>query len=527
MQEFYNWYRRLSEHFFGPQFKGQQVRLIISRDLLDSTMSELGGYAGFLEAVKQGCHWDLFKQDPLAKKGKRLYDDWRRNYLPDKMFIKPNKQECPPYLPYLCLLCLAWTIEDEKLHPHDFYGRLESLYPNHQLGQQGNTHLKHWDRLWTGLETWANNTMSGEFGEFHAPVLGHMEYVGRPRAQVLLTATHIAKLPLLFNYLGVNNNSRFNDFENRMHQNKNDLAKYIGKSLANEYINNKQQIITIANQLIHGYLQDWDGIVPLFEDIEHQESHFIAYVVAKYLQDEFHFSYGIKEDCTEKEILVPQLWGYNNLSFKSIRDVMGHGVIFNGKNEFSIIENMAINLYNKVEIETNINITDNTKFISKSKSIRFFQWVSNQYLFEIDGLPTIGIVYILVYYNEQTTGNWKKWRCAAENEGVKIYEFKTNLGERFGFFCAQNLNVLDQFFKDKTPLFDDDNSSGNERIMRLIGGTTLHAGVIRKTYLRYDLPIIEIIAPHDYKIECSKGLELEELYKKTLPNTNNNLELSR
>lgn len=189
--EWSEWTRRLSELFFQESSAGVEVRLRVTRDVLDGEMPDLGGVEGF-KLVLQCPPVSLGEDVLLVERGLELLRS-----------PKLRPRDYPTYLPYLCMLCLAWDEEYEG-HANDFYGRLASLYPNHCLDQQldGRTALAKWDELWEGLARWANRTMEGRFGTFNPGVIGHA-YVGKPRYQMILTSRWVAGLPVLFWRSGV------------------------------------------------------------------------------------------------------------------------------------------------------------------------------------------------------------------------------------------------------------------------------------------------------------------------------------
>jgi len=81
--------------------------------------------------VRIGPSW--YRPDPGTLHGRAMdlhqfwtHPNWRPLGYPAKL---GNLKDAPPYLPYLCLLCLAWTEgEDQVAAGHGFYPRLNPLY---------------------------------------------------------------------------------------------------------------------------------------------------------------------------------------------------------------------------------------------------------------------------------------------------------------------------------------------------------------------------------------------------------------
>lgn len=192
------WLNVLGRHFFGRQQAGKRVRLSINRKFLDEHFAELGGTSAFVESLKEGPlrkNKDERSQS-MYDRGITLFRFWknRAGPVPDYIKVEKDIQGIPEYLPYLCLLCLAWTEGEEEVHvAHAFYDRLETLYPYHDLkGRLGD-----WCVLWEELEEWTKQK-KGSHGLFVVERLGGMSYVGIPKSQVIFTPNRIESLPALF-----------------------------------------------------------------------------------------------------------------------------------------------------------------------------------------------------------------------------------------------------------------------------------------------------------------------------------------
>src|SRR5436309_114601 len=142
-----SWAVRLIRHFFGPQFADQRVRLLVTRNILDENFPDLGGFNGFVQAVQSGPEWFSDKSDTLYSRGNRLFRQWKHTSIRPSAYPRElvELHDAPPFLTYLCLLCLAWTEGDsEAFAANAFYSRLERLCSHHEL----RNHLGDWLPLW-------------------------------------------------------------------------------------------------------------------------------------------------------------------------------------------------------------------------------------------------------------------------------------------------------------------------------------------------------------------------------------------
>ena len=57
------WNDRLLRYFFGSFASNEQIRLTLTKDLLDSEFGDLGGYESFKFAVLSGPEWPIFRGD--------------------------------------------------------------------------------------------------------------------------------------------------------------------------------------------------------------------------------------------------------------------------------------------------------------------------------------------------------------------------------------------------------------------------------------------------------------------------------
>ena len=208
MATYGEWLDGLTRYFFGAHYRDRRVRLVVTRSFLDQHFGYIGGTASFLNAMREGPNWAVERQNrSMHSFGLALYAQWKQPRKPRDPGLFPHLNGAPTYLPYLCLLCLAWTEgNDEDYAEHAYYNRLEGLFPGHAL-----THaLRDWCKLWNGLEEWTNG-LGGSWGVFKVEQLGGMPYVGIPKAQVIFTPGKIERMRDLFAALGLSPTSSIDE----------------------------------------------------------------------------------------------------------------------------------------------------------------------------------------------------------------------------------------------------------------------------------------------------------------------------
>ena len=272
------WNKRFLELFFSPANGGREVRLSVSREFLDAECDDLGGYTGFLKAMNDGPEWPTIfisgnhyhhrtypgqpELSTMRELGLRLY----RQYRPKLNGGQPRPpqypqfaealRDPPPYLAYLCLLCLAWTDDTgEHVAAHAYYPRMDDLFPNHGLTNQ----LSEWQRLWAGLRGWANNCMQGRYGLVNIEPIG-MAHVGIPKAQVPLLPRHINHLDEIFSSCGFAPGQVLDSAAMRQAILESPRARtLLGNGLVKRITDGNSDFGSAAIDLLRGYLKDWSG----------------------------------------------------------------------------------------------------------------------------------------------------------------------------------------------------------------------------------------------------------------------------
>ena len=254
------WAAELVRHFFGPQSAGERVRLMVTRDVLDQNFASLGGTNGFLAAMLAEQPLLSYDDETLFSRGLRLFKIWKMPDLRPKNYPDTlrNLDDAPLFLPYLCLLSLAWTEGGDSLAANAYYDRLSLLYPKHDLtGQLGS-----WLQLWQGLEAWTVQ-LNRRRGNFVVEILGGWAHVGIPRSQVIFTPAKIERFPELFYQCSLESEATLtlDKLRGLILAHEGTAAGVLGSMVLQE-IKEQTPLGRSALEVILEHLENWDGELP-------------------------------------------------------------------------------------------------------------------------------------------------------------------------------------------------------------------------------------------------------------------------
>lgn len=203
MNAFEAWSLRLLQEFFPAGSEGKEVFIGTSPEVLDRIGPDLGGDAGFLDAVRQGPGWRRLPEDFVGRinelKDRRTnsrkhifgYTDPSKY---DRSFLHPPismAKSAPTYLPYLAMFPRTAAIAAHG----GFYAQLRKDL-NLPEGW-GSAQMKQIEGVWSDLQTWTKAT-SGHYGRFVVRRLGRLPYIGLAKSQVIISARDISALHDLF-----------------------------------------------------------------------------------------------------------------------------------------------------------------------------------------------------------------------------------------------------------------------------------------------------------------------------------------
>tara|TARA_R110002124_G_scaffold215380_2_gene381326 strand:- start:9243 stop:12206 length:2964 start_codon:yes stop_codon:yes gene_type:complete len=524
---FNEWNDRLLKYFFGDFAQGEQVRIAVTDELLDSEFDDLGGKESFKKALKVGTRitsGENGDSDSLFKTCNILFS--RLKYQLSQCSKRNNASdfcEGPQYFIYLCAFCLAWTQESDEFQDSNYYDRLNLIYPNHHLNQL----FGQLEKLWEGLESWTQLN-DGKIGYFKVEKLGNKQWVGLPKSQVILTPGKIEKIPELFYDLALAPDDPLSatDLQLKILDEKfSDQDFPLGKHILKEVKENTELGKSTLSQLLE-HFQIWDGQVPirrkgsstLSDDKKLDDAAIVAGL--EYLQDVQGWRY-------VQMPLIPQspdgeltltLEGNAGTYKSQLRNGIGSPFIATeDKNKFlflSEIESLSIApIIWRTEFEGEKEIVS---VVERPKKIQCFDWSPDgKYLIQKQSLPSEGSVYALV--NKTVTENFEKWCYDA---GVSIDEQipQNGLGENERLFYIKQIGSADAY---QWSMFPDGGCAKRRRPRRLtlIGGSRQRRERATQTYLPFDPPTLKVEAEGTISFECKNCL-LEEIdgSNKYLPN---------
>ncbi|MFC1743357.1 hypothetical protein ACFL35_05130 [Candidatus Riflebacteria bacterium] len=519
---YYDWLGRLVDHFFGPQFNEQRVRLLLTRDILDECMTDIGGTTGFLGAIYEGPVWlGSGYRNNLNQLVKVLFNQWQ--YQRTRPPGYPSlKNDPPPYLPYLCLLCLAWTEGKEEVKvDHAFYDRLTKLYPAHGLNSQ---RLAGFLCFWKGLENWTKTIMKKQFGIFEVEQLGKMAHVGIPKSQVILTPRKVDRLNELFWYCDLFPYMEKEGLWRKIVEGESVVTQVLGGAIFSE-IKNMTPIGASALAIISDYLKDWDGHFQppiskgsgrptLVRQIGPELSSFLLRLSLFPIENNtrwlVRFALLDEEDCGLLVLRTQK--GQIDLKTRQIDSRLS--VLQEAKDgaEFDALpflqdETMGQSIPGTMSDDT-IGLKEVTLHFPKIP-LRTFRWHNQRLMVETDILPAEGAVYILV--SPCTLEMFESWKYI---HGVSDLNFEgipqEGLPEGWKLFYLSNLEAMED---EARKCFPDGRERGTHRrpgLVRLVGGSRVFAGVARKTFLPYDPPDIILDAVGNVTWETNGATLVEE-----------------
>jgi hypothetical protein len=508
---FTNWTIRLTKYFFGPEFSKRQVRLLITRSVLDEAFVDLGGTVGFLRALQVGPAW--LRPDPGTLHGRamslhnvwRSPPSWRPSGYPAKLIAL---RDVPPYLPYLCLLCLAWTEgEDQVTAGNAFYGRLAPLYSNNGLDA---LHLGHWKELWDDLEKWSEK-LDRKWGYFLVERLGNRANVDIPRSQVILTPRKVERLPELFWRCHLPAGVASFDPETlrqALRAKETESRQVLGYSLFDE-ISANTDLGKSACKMITEYLEDWDGQPPIgFESSAGQDvaNHRGRYELRLVLTPDadaelWHVAFGMVEQDEAISIKVPskswQLANYDT-NLDILEQSLGKPV---DAGYFASRWTTGLQL----QAQACEDVTGDRELTLRlpPAKLRIFSWMGSR-LVELMDLPTMGSAFLLLEPSIQK--DWTQWINSAGSP-LSIRDFtRTGLPAGFKLLYADNLHALNDKARQEFPS-ENVGPRNRVRLVRFIGGSRANRVTSRRLYARYDPPKLAVEASAELELKVHGATE--------------------
>lgn len=201
MSRFLAWNALLLSEFFSPASAQEEVWLHTTRDELDSFGIHLGGAAGLVDAVSAGAPWLPSRIETCAEAALLLVSQRKDRLQAASLYIDPGTSSvdykdarAPTYLPILALWVLASSEEQGK----GFYAAVESLLGKGTKFPNSSVVTNAMSLAWQDLETWSTKECGGRFGLFKHRVLGAQRHVGLAKSQCLISRADERGLKRLF-----------------------------------------------------------------------------------------------------------------------------------------------------------------------------------------------------------------------------------------------------------------------------------------------------------------------------------------
>jgi len=499
-----DWSVALVKYFFGPENNNKQVRLATTKEILDQNFSNLGGYTGFLKALRKGPNWDIpyYYDNNLHDIGLAINKQWEnrsyRNNYPREL-IEYN--HAPPFLPYLCLLALAWTHEEhDELHDSAYFNRLDLLYPNHGIKLK----LKDWDKLWDNLHKWTH-FMNCAWGAFKVDRVGQMAYVGIPRAQIIFTPKKLDNLHELFKFLNLSSTVQVSHeyLRNLILAQEAASTRLLQKFLFDE-IKNNTPLGQTAIDFISDYLSAWDeNIQPTTNSINLSKNNTrdiskieLNIVLEANVENNLELHIG----CNGLKGLDLSEFNIRDFKFKNIQSDFYLAV-----NNQSVTIDAAEILKNKkefiVKTVSQYKHLNGIRLELKHKKIRFFDlaWITPTHIIETSTYKLDREQLVLV--SPEGANDWDQL-YKKESFRLKAELYPSILPSGYRLYIVESFkkipeDILSKYFSRSGY------KSDKTKYIWLKEGTRIENSTARRVYTDYDPPILGALTGKNVTIECS------------------------
>jgi len=512
--KFAEWNLRLLRSFFSEASSGEEVFLRVDRDFLDQIGQDIGGDAGFIEAVRAGPSW----LDRSLSFTRHVIDLVEQREKPSRSYKDPGKFDpayrgvgAPVYLPYLAAL-----VRNDSITAHSYYSRLEDeLALMHSFGSQEMTRV---ELAWEDLQNWTEAN-EGRFGYFRLRRLGGYRLIGVPRSQCILKPSDIENLPLAFVQAQVKAGQELSEKA---------VTRVIDELRANESLFSAsfESALRIPDfeqpirATIRTAYSDWDGGLPakdngtLGNDSENVGGRSTGPGIGLSV-------------VADEPLTLAAVWRLHSIAHEGRFEISCGAITWAG--QFSGTEGASTELSDEnqpslwtiAERASREDITFRFKHFGTDDtepSTRQFTlekkllWVfvpaydlgSGRYELREGDLPGSGSVFLLA---PPVNAAHLMGYLRRENP---IHEKIKALGLPEGWIFVR-VDSCESLTEGQRKLPDGHGRPRPKpRVIRFVGGRSIRRGYSRM-YLPYDLPTIELDAPEGTQIERPHGIELEEV----------------
>jgi hypothetical protein len=506
---FSTWNNHLIRYFFGNDASKESVRLTVTNELLESEFEELGGVAGFKQALIAGPEWfdkiDIGLGDNRPNSFfmtcDKLFKQWKSQRRPEDYQTIYDDYDAPPYFIYLCALCLAWTQDAGDHRDTNFYDRLELIYPNHSLRQQS-TSLGRLGHLWDGLEQWTNKH-EGSLGWFNVERLGNHAHVGLPKSQVILTSGNVDRTPDLFYNLALSIEDELSvDQLSRKILGAYDKDDFLlGRSIYQHIEKNSTLGRSALGQLLE-HFEEWDGRPPIRSHTTWSMTNGERPVIDSAIVAGLEY---IETPAGWNHVripVMPQTPDGDLFLEKNGRTYTSH---LRGGTGTRFVDNSdQSNVLRIVDIEDDRFLKlvwknqyegERTYIVAVAEpkpTIACFNWSTDRTtLLQRISLPSEGSCYCLV--QDKVAEHFHRWCDKAEVDTTNSCIAQLGLGDSAALFYVTKIGNAPS---ERWAMFPDggDNKRRRPRRMTLIGGSRQRRERARKTYLPFDPPVLKLEA---------------------------------
>ena len=175
---------RLRNMFFGPEHRGERVRIALEQEQLQTD----GGLSPQDLVLLLSAEARSAGANSLPDFGLKVVEAWE-----ESTEVEGREMEAPAVLPLLAILVLAVNHGADAYLPHAYYPRLNDLLDG-EFAEMNSASLRRAMPLWDALKTWSVDRLEGRQGVFTAGIIGAQQFVGVPRRQVLLAPREVGPL---------------------------------------------------------------------------------------------------------------------------------------------------------------------------------------------------------------------------------------------------------------------------------------------------------------------------------------------
>lgn len=519
---FSEWNLRLLHSFFSEASKGEEVFLRVDKEFLDQIGQDIGGDAGFLEAVRTGPIW----ANPGGSLAQRICDlvaqrkgnAHKRNYM-DPGSLDPTYLglHAPAYLPYLAAL-----VRNDAENPNSYYGGLlADLKLHHTFGPNDMDRV---ESAWADLQKWTERN-AGRFGSFKLRRLGGYHRIGVPRSQSILKPQDIENLAQAFVQAQIRPGQELSDASLTQILDEARATKRIftaGFQKALDIPDFEQPILAAISTAY----SDWDGTLPDKNSSSHK------YYSSTDLNDLKGIGVGISLVVMQDDPLkISPRW-----RLPAIQDtgkfVLSHNELkwngcFSGTEGTNCTSsaNQEAGFWSIVEQASENALQFNVQYLGSDESEpTTLQLLLRRHLLWVLVPAFDSVTGDLELREGDLPGSGQAFLLAPPNSFASLKSYLERVNPAHKLISAAGLPdnwlfvhlvACDTLTLEQRLLPDgEDCAHPKPRTIRFVGGRSIRRGYSRM-YLPYDLPMIELDAPEGAHITCSQDIIIQETFLPT------------